>query len=234
MRGRLIPRIWVSFKNRFRAKGRRLLGTGLLILGILLCGWLLINSLRLQAAASEHVDAFFVLGGGIHREIYVAQLAKQHPEIRVLISQGSEDPCILLIFQREQAPIRQVWLEKCADSTFDNFYFNIPILKQWGVRKVKLITSSSQVPRAKWMAQILFGAHGIWVETDIAPEQGKPGNRESVLKTSLDLSRCMVWAVLSQVIQPRCLKLVPLYAIDLAAWRNSGFRCERQEELKLE
>lgn len=211
-----------------------MLSTSLLILGILLGSWLLINTLRLQAVASEPVDVFFVLGGGIDREIYVAQLAKQHPEVRVLISQGSEDPCILLIFQREQAPIRQVWLEKCANSTFDNFYFNIPILKQWGIRKIKLITSASHLPRSQWMAQILLGAHGIWVETDIAPEQGTPGNRESVLKAGLDISRCLVWAVISQVVQPRCLKLVPLYAVDLEAWRNSGFRCERQEELKLE
>ena len=211
-----------------------MLSTSLLILGILLGSWLLINTLRLQAVASEPVDVFFVLGGGIDREIYVAQLAKQHPEVRVLISQGSEDPCILLIFQREQAPIRQVWLEKCADSTFDNFYFNIPILKQWGVRKIKLITSTSHLPRAQWMAQILLGAHGIWVETDIASHKGTPGNRESVLKAGLDITRSLVWAVLSQVVQPRCLKLVPLYAVDLEAWRNSGFRCERQQELKLE
>jgi hypothetical protein len=189
--------------------------------------------MKLQGAASKPIDAFFVLGGGIQREIYVAQLAKQHPNIRVLISQGSEDPCISLIFQREQAPIRQVWLEKCANSTFDNFYFNIPILHKWGVRKVKLITSPSHLPRAKWMAQLLFGAHGIWVETDIVAEEGKPGNRESVLKTGLDISRCLVGAVLTQVFQPRCLKLVPLSAVDLEAWRNAGFKCERQKELNL-
>jgi uncharacterized SAM-binding protein YcdF (DUF218 family) len=228
MKRRILSRNWVSFKNWYRAKGRRLLGTGLLILGILLCCWLLINSFRLLAAASEPVDAFFVLGGGIRREIYVAQLAKQHPDIRVLISQGSEDPCILLVFQREQAPIRQVWLEKCADSTFDNFYFNIPTLHQWGVRKVKLITSPSHLPRARWMAQIMLGAHGIWVDTEIAREEGKPGNRESILKTGLDITRSLVWAVLSQVIQPRCLKLVPLHAVDLDAWRNSGFKCDRK------
>ncbi len=233
MINRFISRNWVRLKNQFRAKRRRLLGLGLLIVGILLCSWLLLNSMKLQVAASKPIDAFFVLGGGIQREIYVAKLAKQHPDIRVLISQGSEDPCILLIFQREQAPIRQVWLEKCADSTFNNFYFNIPILQKWGVRKVKLITSPSHLPRAKWMAQILFGAHGIWVETDIVVDEGKPGNRESVLKTGLDISRCLVWAVLTQFVQPRCLKLVPLSGVDLEAWHNSGFKCERQKELNL-
>ncbi len=233
MNDRLLFRHWVSCISRVRAKGWYLLTRGLLILAILLGGWLLFNGLRLQAAASKPIEALFVLGGGIHREMYVAQLAKQHSDIRILISQGSEDPCIWLMFQREQAPISQVWLEKCADSTFDNFYFNIPLLQKWGVRKVKLITSASHTPRSKWMAQILLGAHGIWVEADILAEEGTPGNRESPLKMGLDLTRSLVWAVLSQGFSPRCLKLVPLSAVDIEAWRNAGFKCERQQEFNL-
>ncbi|WP_051035303.1 hypothetical protein [Crinalium epipsammum] len=73
-------------------------------------------------AASRRVDAFFVLGGSIQREIYVAQLAQQYPEIPILISQGSEEPGVLRLFRREQALIEQVWLEKCDKFTFDNFY----------------------------------------------------------------------------------------------------------------
>jgi uncharacterized SAM-binding protein YcdF (DUF218 family) len=233
MKGRLIPGNWVSFKRWFRVKRRRCrLGLGLFIVSVILLGWLLMNALSLQAAASRSVDTFFVLGGSIRREIYVAQLAKQHPETRVLISQGSEAPCILLIFQREKASIRQVWLERCANSTFDNFYFNIPTLKRWGVRKVKLITSSTHLPRAKWIAQILLGSQGIWVESDIVGEQGIPGNRESVLKTGLDVTRSLVWAVLSQVIQPKCSKLIPLTAVNLEDWSESGFKCEHQGNLK--
>ncbi len=230
---RLIPRNWVSFQNRFRRqRQRRLLGLGLLSLSVLLCSLLAINTLKLRAAAAGPVDAFFVLGGSIGREMYVAELAKQYPETRILISQGSEDPCIWLIFQRKKSPIRQVWLEKCADSTFDNFYFNIPLLQRWGVRKVKLITSTTHMERSKLMAQILLGAHGIWVEPDTVEERGT-GNRESSLKTGLDVTRSLVWAVLSQVIQPKCSKLVPLSAVDIEAWRNSEFKCERQQELKL-
>ncbi len=235
MRGRLISRKWVSFNSWFRVKRRlRWLRLGLLSLGVLLCGWLLMITLKLHGAASAPVDALFVLGGSIQREIYVANLAKQYPETPVLISQGSPDPCILLIFQREKAPIRQVFLERCADSTFDNFYFNIPILHQWGVRKVKLITSPTHLPRARWMAQILLGAHGIWVDTELVKEQGIPGNRESVLKTGLDVTRSLGWAVLSQVFQPRCSQVIPLSAVDLKAWRNSGFKCEHQAGLKVD
>jgi len=235
MRDKLILRNWARFKNWFRAKLQwRLLSLGLLGFGVLFCSWLLINTLRLQAVATGSVDTFFVLGGSIRREIYAAELTKQHPETRVLVSQGSLDPCILLIFQREQAPIRHVWLEKCANSTFDNFYFNIPLLDRWGVRKLKLITSPSHLPRAQWMAQILLGAHGIWVELDVVEEQGIPGNREHWLKTGLDVTRSVIWAVLSQFIQPKCSKLIPLTTVELQTWRNTGFKCEYQGKLKLD
>lgn len=224
MKGRLIRRIYTNFRHWLRF--------GLVGLAFLLCGWLLTITVQLYSAATGPTDAFFVLGGSIRREMYVAELAKQHPEIRILISQGSEDPCILLVFQREDAPIRQVWLEKCADSTFDNFYFNIPLLNRWGVRKVKLITSVTHVPRAQWMAQIMLGAHGIWVEPDIIDEQGT-GNREAVYKTGLDLARSLGWVALSYFVQPRCTKSLALSEVDLEAWRNSDFKCERQEELGL-
>ncbi len=230
MKGRFIRRNLINFKNWIEIKGW--LRFGLLGLGFLLCGWLLIITFKLYSAAWGPTDAFFVLGGSIRREMYVAELAKQHPEIRVLISQGSEDPCILLVFQREQAPLAQVWLEKCADSTFDNFYFNIPLLNRWGVRKIKLITSRTHLPRAQWMAQILLGAHGIWVEPDIIEEQGT-GNHEAFYKTGLDLARSLGWVAFSYFVQPQCTKSLALSEVDLEAWRNSDFKCERQDELNL-
>jgi hypothetical protein len=82
------------------------------------------------------------------------------------------------------------------------------------------------------MAQILLGAQGIWVEPDIVEEQGIPGNRESLIKSGVDLTRSLVWALLSQVIQPKCTQLTPLSAVDLEAWRKSGFKCEHQAGIK--
>jgi uncharacterized SAM-binding protein YcdF (DUF218 family) len=200
--------------------------------GFLFGLWLLINTIALRSAALGPVDAFFVLGGSIRRENYVTELAKQHPETPILISQGSQDPCIWLIFQRAQAPIRQVWLEKCAESTFGNFYFNIPLLRQWHVHKVKLITSATHLPRAKWMAQIMLGSHGIWVEPEIVPEKGVPGNQESWLKTSLDLGRSLLWAMVSQVYSPSCAKVIPLSEVDIQKWRQEGFKCEYQGKVQ--
>ena len=185
-------------------------------------------TLILHLNSSKPVDAFFVLGGSIRREIYVAQLAKRYPGTPILISQGSKDPCILLIFKREEARLEKVWLEKCADSTFGNFFFGVPILHRLGVHKVKLITSSTHLPRAQWLSQILLGARGIWVDLEIVEEQGVPGNHESTIKTALDVTRSLLWAPFSQIISPPCWSITKLEKVNLQKWRKKGFECERQ------
>lgn len=202
-------------------------------ISLLISIWLFLTTITVFFASSKPVDAFFVLGGSIKREMYVAELAQKYPQIPILISSGSKDPCILLIFQRQTAPMDNVWLEKCADSTFDNFYYSIPILRQWGVRKVKLITSTTHLPRAKLMAQILLGSQGIWVSPDIIQEQGIPGNREYWWKTGLDVTRSILWAPISQVIKPQCSKVIQLNQVNLQQWQNRGFKCERQGNLKV-
>lgn len=222
----------LSFSKHLWRNKRQWLVAGLLTLSITISGWLLVNLHALQSAAAGPVDAYLVLGGSIRREIYVAQIAKQDPDIPILISQGSQDPCIVLIFQQAAAPLQRVWLEKCAQSTFDNFYFGLPILRRWGVRKVGLITSGTHVSRAKLLAKIILGSHGIWVETYSVKERGIPGNRESLLKTSLDVTRALGWAVISQFYYPNCSALRSLTEVDVKDWERQGFVCERQIDLQ--
>jgi hypothetical protein len=99
------------------------------------------------------------------------------------------------------------------------------------VKKVKLITSGTHVFRARLMAQIILGAHGIWVETETVKEIGIPGNREYWIKTGLDIIRSLVWALLSQVIQPPCSQVTKLVDVDIQAWQQRGFQCEHQGQL---
>ncbi|AFY50084.1 hypothetical protein Nos7524_4325 [Nostoc sp. PCC 7524] len=231
MRGKFTKNSSISPDSKFR-KPLQLLQKLVWALCLLFGGWLILITINLVIASSEPVDAFFVLGGSIRREIYIAQKARQDPQIPILISHGSPDPCIWLIFQREATDLHNVWLEKCANSTFENFYYGIPILRRWGVHKVKLITSPTHLPRAQWMAQILLGAHGIWVELDIVQETGVPGNYESSLKTALDITRSLLWAVVSQFIQPPCGNVTKLTDVDMPAWESRGFKCERQGGLR--
>ena len=218
----------VRLKKKIGRSLKQILLFGLLVLFI----HLLFNLIwKLPHNRNMPIDAFLVLGGSINREIYVAKLAKQYPDIPILISHGSDDPCIFLIFQREQAPLNRVWLEKCAESTFGNFFFSLPILTKWDVHKVKLITSATHLPRAEWLAQIILGSHGISTELDLAPEKGVPGNYESAVKTGLDVIRSLCWALISQVIQPSCSQVDNLLATDMQTWQKKGFTCERQAEL---
>jgi hypothetical protein len=176
------------------------------------------------------VDAYLVLGGSITREIYAAKIVDS--AIPILISKGSDDPCIFFIFERENSPMDNVWLEKCADSTFGNFFFSLPILKKWGVHKVKLITSNTHLPRAKLMAKILLYSQGIALDLEIVKEKGIPANHENTIKTILDVSRSVLWAFLGQIINPPCNKVVKLSEIDFDWWKNNGFGCENQGRIK--
>lgn len=198
------------------------------VLGGILAILLLQSAIALYDAARQPVDAVLVLGGSIKREMYAAQLAKQSPQTPILISSGSEDPCILLLFNRAKAPVDRVLLERCADSTFGNFYFALPILKQWHAHHVIAVTSASHLPRAKWLGQILLGAHGIWTQTELVTETGVPGNRESWIKTGLDVTRSLVWVPISWFYSPVCHQLSPLSAIELESGEPSDFKCEHQ------
>ncbi len=209
-------------------KFRRSLQKLLICLSLLCIGWLLSLTIALVSASSHPIDAFFVLGGSIRREIYVAHLAQQYLQTPILISQGSAAPCIWLIFRQENIATPKVWLENCAKSTFENFYYSAPILQRWRVKKVKLISSANHLFRAKLMARIILGAHGIWVEPDSVAEEGIPGDQESWLKTGLDVTRSCLWAVFSHIFQPQCEHIEKLIDVDMSAWEKQGFHCQHQ------
>ncbi|HIK28017.1 MAG: YdcF family protein [Oscillatoriaceae bacterium SKW80] len=202
-----------------------------LVLTVTVVVWLTLNTITLRSRADGKIDAILVLGGSIQREIHVAELAKQYPQTPILISQGSQEPCIWLIFQKARAPMQQVVLEKCAQSTFGNFYFTLPILKSRQVHRLKVITSPTHLPRAQWLAQILLGSHGIWVDVELVNEKGIPGNRESWLKTTLDVTRSLIWAFISHFYQPQCTAIISLVSVDIENWKRRGFVCEHQAHL---
>ncbi|MCT7982231.1 YdcF family protein [Laspinema sp. A4] len=221
-------------QNRRRRKIKKIV-TGVificfLILGIL-GGLATVQITRLQSATSGPIDAILVLGGSIKREMYVTQFAKQNPDLPIVISQGSASPCVQLIFERDRAPNQNVWLERCAYSTFTNFTFSGELLKQWNVKKVKVITSETHLPRAKWLAQILLGAKGIAVEIETVQEEGIPGNQEFWLKTALDVTRSLIWVIIEPFYSTDCQKVERLSEIDITQWQPEDYQCEHQGQL---
>lgn len=202
------------------------------IIAIILSSLLWNLTVKLPANTTKPVDGVLVLGGSIRREISVAKVAKQNPTLKILISRGSDDPCIFYLFERANAPMNNVWLEKCALSTFDNFFFSVPILQQWDVHHVLVITSPSHLPRAKWLARIHLNAQGIAVKVKTVKEVGRPGNNESLWKTRLDVTRSVMWALAAQIIRPPCFDVIPLSQIDWQLWEANGFHCEHQSRIK--
>lgn len=186
--------------------------------------WLLCTVASLAIAATKSSQAYFVLGGNNTREIYAAGLVAKHPQMLTLISGGSADPCIRNAFQRANAPMDKVWLEKCADSTFGNMYYGLPILKSWKVSRITVIDSRSHQPRAQLLAGIIFAAHGIWADFDIL-DDGFPAKPEWDVKTVLDVIRAGCWAIISQLYYPHCINVTQLSQVDMNYWNERGYHC---------
>jgi uncharacterized SAM-binding protein YcdF (DUF218 family) len=124
--------------------------------------------------------------------------------------------------------VEDIWLENCAQSTFDNYRYSVSTLKRWGSRHVRVVTSPSHLPRAEWLGRLMLGSHGLWIEMQLVSETGRPGNREYRLKTIADVGRAIAWAILSQVHTPTCKELTPLTAVTLPQSEQVGVKCERQ------
>ncbi len=212
---------------------RRFLRPQYFCLGLLigLLGWCGHLGQVLYLHSQQPVDAVLVLGGSIRREMVVAAAIAQNNTLPVLISKGSPSPCIRAVFDRAHAPVDRVWLETCAQSTFGNYRYSLATLQQWQSQHVRVVTSESHLPRAHWLGAVMLGSHGIWVDVQPVQEQGRPGNREHPLKTIADLSRGLVWAIISQVHRPTCFHLTPLAAIDLAVTDLGTLGCEHQADL---
>ena len=214
--------------SRLKTRQRRLKYGGLgLLLAVVTAVLLMVHSLWRSSQAPT--DDYLVLGGSIRREMHMAQLASSFDTpTPILVSAGSVDPCIRLLFEQTGAPLDNVWLENCAESTFGNFVYSVPLLERWGVRHVTLVTSGSHTRRALTLARILFGARGIWVEPLIVDETGIPGNQATALKTTLDIGRSLLCSIVAQFHKPTFRPVLELTAVNLEQWRQRGFKCEHQ------
>lgn len=197
----------------------------LVVIGILLAGafWRLF---QVVSASSLPPQGYLILGGSGTRELYSTQFAKSYPERKILISGGSPDPCLRLVYEMNGAPLGNVWTEHCSQNTFENFVYSVPILEKMGVRKVVLVTDYPQIERALPIAHIMFGSRGIAVEVDLVPQRltDKKPLYEII---GLQVMACG-WSIISQLYQPSCPSLTHLTDVDMDYWYRRGFECQPQ------
>lgn len=201
--------------------------TLLIACGLLMLGFVLFRAGRWFDASRQEPQAYLVLGGNAVREVFSTGLAKAHPDRVILISGGSPDPCLWLMFQKKGSPMQRIWTEHCSQNTFENFVYSMPLLEKMGVRKIALVTDYPQADRALPIAQIVFASHGMAVEFQNVPGQSPQDSKPMYEHIGL-IVMAAGWAVSSQAYQPICSSLTHLPDVDMKAWYKKGFECQMQ------
>lgn len=108
-------------------------------------------------------QAIFVLGGATGREDFAAEFARQHPNLPVWVSGGSNPEYTYGVFSDAGINLKQVHIDREAVDTVTNFTTLVDKLKAEGIRSVYLITSDYHMRRAKAIGEIIFGSRGIYI-----------------------------------------------------------------------
>lgn len=168
----------------------RLLARALLVAALFMA---ILAVARLHAAAAAPPSAIVVLGGGIERELLAASLARKTPQLAVIVSSGSLLPCLRQYFEVQAgiAPAR-LHADFRATDTLSNFTATLPLLQRAGHRHVVLVTSDGHLPRARVMAWLIWGSHGIVFSPAVVRQSVAA---ESDLKTVVDAVRALSWLV---------------------------------------
>ncbi len=163
----------------------------LLLLAILVLSLLI--PLRLGAAhlQSPHPQAILTLGGGHDRETFTAQFAQTHPNLPIWVSSGAPSPVVHDIFQAAHIPNHLIHLDYRATDTVTNFTTLVHDIQAAHIRHLYLITSDYHMARARAIATIVLGSHGIAFTPVAIPTQRHLS--ESPLRMLRDTGRSLLW-----------------------------------------
>ena len=136
-------------------------------------------------------QAILTLGGGTDREKFTAQFAQFHPSLTIWISSGSPPLLARQIFQDANIST-SINLDYRATDTVTNFTSLVKDFQRQNYKHIYLITSDFHMPRAKAIAFIVLGSHGIAYTPVAIPTQKEP---ESKLKIVRDSLRAVIWLI---------------------------------------
>lgn len=178
--------------------------------------WLVWAWLPWWKASQQTPSSIVILGGGIRREILAAQLAQSYPNLPIIVSSGSSLPCLYRVFVVEnKVGWRRLKVDFKATDTLTNFTALVPYLQSNQPRKVFMITSKGNLPRAVVLAWLIWGSQGIAIKPVLVEGAG---NNESWLKTFADSIRAIAWVVLGE------RTVVKLYNSDMEIDYQKGLR----------
>lgn len=135
-------------------------------------------------------EAVLVLGGAAERERFAAEFAKQHPDLPVWVSSGSNPEYAEWVFTQAGIDPDRIHLDYRAVDTVTNFTTLADYFKQSRIRSVYLITSDYHMPRAQVIGEIVLGSRGIDFHPIAVPSNQSP---EPITKVVRDAARAMLW-----------------------------------------
>jgi uncharacterized SAM-binding protein YcdF (DUF218 family) len=142
--------------------------------------------------APKTPDAVLVLGGEPRREQFAAEFAKQHPNLPIWVSGGSNPEYAEWIFRQAGVPDNLVHLDYAAVDTLTNFTTTVDKLRSQNINRVYLITSDYHMRRSQWIGQVVLGSRGIQFQPVSIPTD-KPA--EPFEKVVFDGLRAVFWVV---------------------------------------
>jgi uncharacterized SAM-binding protein YcdF (DUF218 family) len=135
-------------------------------------------------------EAVLVLGGAAEREQFAAEFAKQHPELPVWVSSGSNPEYAEWVFTEAGIDPNRIHLDYRAVDTVTNFTTLADSFKTQNIRSVYLITSDYHMRRAQVIGGIVLGSRGIDFQPVAVPSQYSP---EPMNKVVRDAARSLLW-----------------------------------------
>jgi uncharacterized SAM-binding protein YcdF (DUF218 family) len=140
----------------------------------------------------QRPQAVFVLGGATEREQFAAEFAKQHPELPVWVSSGSNPEYAHWVFTEAGNNPTRLHLDYQAVDTVTNFTTLADYFQAHRIHSVYLITSDYHMPRAQIIGEIVLGSRGIDFQPIAVPSGRSP---EPVNKVVRDAARAVLWVV---------------------------------------
>ena len=110
-----------------------------------------------------------------NREEFTAQFAQKHPFLDIWTSSGNMPRGNPWHLQNCGYPSDRLHLDYRATDTVTNFTTLVSDFKQRRIQHLYLITSDFHMPRAKAIATIVLGSHGI-IFTPVSISSSSPEN----------------------------------------------------------
>lgn len=178
------------FSKRHPQSGRRQFGKRHHLIKLMSLLLLLGISSKALEGTWQQPQAVLVLGGATDREIFAAEFAKDHPDLPIWVSSGSNPEYAEWVFSEAGIEPERVHLDYRAVDTVTNFTTLVDEFETQGIKSIYLITSDYHMRRAAVIGEIVLGSRGMTFKPIAVPSDQSP---EPMNKVFRDAARAILW-----------------------------------------